>query len=126
MPGDANQILPLGPPAHNNAAQLDVSAADAEELRPEEEKASGSSTAYGENSRILLHVVWKCARSGTPSTPDEYRGRASKKVGCRFELVGKVYRDKASSECRTKKITKLLFSFEQLSISIFMPLCVVW
>ena len=64
MPGDANRILSLGPPAHNNESQLDVSAADAEELRPEEEKASRSTTAYGENSRILLCVVWKCARSG--------------------------------------------------------------
>ena len=55
MPVDANQILPLGPLAHNNDAQLDGIAADAEELRTEDEKGSGSRTACGGREEDFPH-----------------------------------------------------------------------
>ncbi|KAG7668310.1 hypothetical protein KSW81_002205 [Nannochloris sp. 'desiccata'] len=50
-------------------------------------------TSYDADSRVLMRVTFKCARSGCHESSGEAKQRRSKKVGCNYELVCTIRRD---------------------------------
>ncbi|KAG7669046.1 hypothetical protein KSW81_004056 [Nannochloris sp. 'desiccata'] len=50
-------------------------------------------TSYDADSRVLMSVTFKCARSGCHESSGEAKQRRSKKVGCNYELVCTIRRD---------------------------------
>jgi hypothetical protein len=63
------------------------------EVTPEENMASRPPAYTREKSRSILAATWKCARSGVHQMSNGLRGKGSKKCGCNFKLVGKIYKD---------------------------------